>query len=237
MSNRKARRAAAANDVLASAADIPLAQPIRDKSGNHKTLFDLAAERQAELTSKTGSNSASSKPNGTQPTEVITTKINPDGSISHAAKLVSEEDDNDDVDKATSDPIGPFGYTLIYALTFTALHFTLDVLVHSQYRMSTDWSLIAQKTALAFPVLLFLIYFFHPRASRPEVQALFFVGSVTAGCYLVKSSNEDPYFAVMKRAPPLGTMWVWCVLEQRLEVAVAGVLAVGGYFWWGDYHL
>ena len=234
MSNRKARRAAAANEPLASAADIPLAQPIRDKSGNHKTLFDLAAERQAELSSQTSSNSAPNKPNGAQPTEIITTKINPDGTISHAPEPISDDDKGNG--SSTSDPIGPFGYALIYALTFTALHFTLDVLVHSQYRMSTDWSLITQKTALAFPVLLLLIYFFHPRASRPEVQALFFVGSVTAGCYLVKSSNEDPYFAVMKRAPPLGTMWVWCVLEQRLEVAVAGIVAVGGYFWWGDYH-
>ncbi|MCJ1332400.1 hypothetical protein MMC10_009092 [Thelotrema lepadinum] len=236
MSNRKARRAAAANSSVTSAADIPLAQPIRDKSGNHKTLFDLAAERQAELSSKHHSSPASSKHNGTQPTEVITTKINPDGSITHAPKPVSEDSADIDVE-TTADPIGPFGYALIYALTFTALHFTLDVLVHSQYRMSTDWSLIAQKTAVAFPVLLLLVYYFHPRASRPEVQALFFVGSVTAGCYLVKSSNEDPYFAVMKRAPPLGTMWVWCVLEQRLEVAVAGVMVVGGYFWWGGYHL
>ena len=53
----------------------------------------------------------------------------------------------------------------------------------------------------------------------------------------MRVSNEEPYFAVMKRAPPLGTVWVWCVLEQRLEVAVLGIAVVGGYFWFGGYHL
>ncbi|KAI4155373.1 MAG: hypothetical protein LQ340_001037 [Diploschistes diacapsis] len=225
MSNRKARRAAASGKV-ASAEDIPLKQPVREKEVSHKTLYDLATEREAELFPD--GPPAPSQSRNVKPPEMVTTKVNSDGTISHIKDPGFEHGD---------DPIGPFGYAFIYAITFTMLHFTLDVLVHNQYRMSIDWDMITWKTATAFPVLLFLVYILHPQASAVWAQALFFVGGVVAGCYLVKSSNVDPYFAVMKRAPALGTLWVWCVLEQRLAVALAGLGVVGAYFWWGDYAI
>ena len=228
MSNRKARRAAKKEAAITSAADIPLTHPSREKPTDHKTLYDIAAERQAELFP---SGLPSFSKDSSRNTEVITTNINADGSISQSKEAANHEED------PKEDPIGPFGHALVYAITFTMLHFTLDVLVHNQYRMSIGWHLIAWKTASAFPSLLLLIYFFHPRASKSWAQVLFFAGSVAAGCYLVKSSNEDPYFAVMKRAPPLGTLWIWCVLEQRLEAAVAGLAVVGGFFWWGGYSI
>ena len=60
---------------------------------------------------------------------------------------------------------------------------------------------------------------------------------MAAGCYLIYSSNEEAYFAVMKRAPPLGTLWVWSVIEMRLEFAVGSLIAVGAYFWRGGYTI
>jgi len=60
---------------------------------------------------------------------------------------------------------------------------------------------------------------------------------VGAGCHLIYSSNEEAYFAVMKRAPPLGTLWVWSVIEMKLEVAVLSVGVVGGYFWLGGFKM
>ena len=234
MSNRKARRAAAANGNITSAADIPLAQPSREKPAKHKTLYDIAAERQAALFPN--ASTAPLKTNESNP-EIITTKINKDGSISHSKEPQhATPEEETEIEKDEELP-GPLSHALLYAVTFTMLHFTLDVLVHNQYRISIGWDLIFQRAATAFPALLLLIYFFRPRAATVWAQALFLAGSVGAGCYLVKSSNEDPYFAVMKRAPPLGTLWIWCVLEQRLEVAVAGLAVVGGYFWWGGYGI
>lgn len=58
---------------------------------------------------------------------------------------------------------------------------------------------------------------------------------MVAGCWLVRASNEDAYLEVMKKAPPLGVIWVWAVVELRWEVALAGLGVVGGYAWWCGY--
>jgi len=61
--------------------------------------------------------------------------------------------------------------------------------------------------------------------------------SVGAGTWLVYASNEDPYMAVMKKAPPLGTLWVWAVVEMRWEWAVGCLGVVGGWGWWQGYGI
>lgn len=55
------------------------------------------------------------------------------------------------------------------------------------------------------------------------------------GCYTVTAVNKNGYFAVMKRVPPLGTLWVWAVVEMDVLVGAASLLAVAGYTWWNGF--
>jgi hypothetical protein len=230
MSNRKSRRAA--SNKITTADEIPLAQPNRTKSTGHKTLLDIAAEKQSELF-KDLPNPINAKESNTK---IVTTKINPDGTLSHSDSSPAGNIPETASD-ADADPIGPLGQAVLYTITLTMVHFTFDVFVHHQYRTEIDWNLISQKTATAFPILFCLVYTLHPRSNMLWAQMLYLVGSVLAGCYIVKSSSEEPYYAVMKRAPPLGTIWIWCVLELRLEFALVGLAGVGGFFWYGGYTI
>ena len=223
--SRKDRRAAGIKNHIAGPSDIPLAQPSRNPH-KPKTLYEIAAERQSEL--QGGEPLTSNKDGPSQPT-ITTTHINPDGTLSN----VSPQEESELAD----DPIGPLGHALFYALTLTMLHFTLDVLVHHQYRQEIGWTLIVQRTLITFPILLGLLYVFHDQSSKLWAQAMFFAISIGAGCYLIYSSSELAYFAVMKRAPPLGTLWIWSVVEMKLSFAVASILTVGGYFWLGGYTI
>lgn len=117
------------------------------------------------------------------------------------------------------------------------LHFTLDVLVHHQYALSISWSNIIRRTLAALPALFLIIYMLQPRSQHVFTQFLYLAMSIVAGCYLVYVSNEEPYFAVMKRAPPLGTLWIWSVIEMRLKWAVAGLVVVGTFYWGGGYTI
>jgi hypothetical protein len=222
--NRKERRAAAQEESITSSADIPLAQPSRT-TPKHKTLYEIATEREAEL--RQGQPfSLRSEGDGSEP--LFTSRvINPDGSLS------ADEDSPPTADEL----IGPFGQALFHAVTLTMLHTTLDFLVHQQYRQDIDWSMIAGRTATTFPVMLILIYILHSHAGSPWAQFLFLAMSTVAGCYLIHSSNKEPYFAVMQRAPPLGTLWVWSVIELRLEVAALSLVIVIVFFWSGDYRI
>ncbi|MCJ1250837.1 hypothetical protein MMC30_008065 [Trapelia coarctata] len=226
--NRKERRAAAkANPQFTKASEIPLKTPSRE-GPKTKTLLEIATERQAELQGGQPFSSASSD-TSTGP-QVITTSINPDGTLSiPSGTLLSPT--------AHSEPVGPFAQAIFLSITLTMLHFTFDVLVHQQYRQSIAWDIIIQRAALTFPILATLVYMLHSRAQKIWAQVLFLGMSVGTGCYLTYASNEEVYFAVMKRAPPLGTLWVWSVVEMRLEAAILSVAAVGGYFWWGGFKM
>jgi len=229
--NRKERRAAAKNNPqLTKASDIPLKTPSRE-GPKTKTLLEIAAERQTEL--QGGQPFLSASPDGSAGPQIITTSINPDGTLSIPPGTLPTHT----TDIASDDPVGPLGQAIFLSIPLTMLHFTLDVLVHQQYRQSIDWGMIIQRTAFTFPILATLVYILHSRASKLWAQVLFLGMSVGAGCHLIYSSNEEAYFAVMKRAPPLGTLWVWSVIEMKLEVAVLSVGVVGGYFWLGGFKM
>jgi hypothetical protein len=66
-------------------------------------------------------------------------------------------------------------------------------------------------------------------------QFLFFVASVTAGCYLIYISNTFGYYAVMKQAPPIGCLWIWSVIELDLVAAAASLLCCIGFLKLGGY--
>ncbi|CRG90653.1 hypothetical protein PISL3812_07697 [Talaromyces islandicus] len=66
---------------------------------------------------------------------------------------------------------------------------------------------------------------------RPSAKTLFFLPlAICLGVHLMRLTNEEGYYAVMKRAPSVGTMWVWCVLEMPPG---AGLLAFLAPLGWG----
>jgi hypothetical protein len=137
------------------------------------------------------------------------------------------------------DPIGPLGNAILYSISLTMLHLTLDVIVYSQYREDIIWSEIFKRAATAMPVFLGVVYLLHVDTAKrfPTLRNIFFlVVSVVAGCYMVYSGNKHGYFYVMKSAPPIGALWVWSVIEADLAYAVSSCLAVVAYLWWNGFE-
>lgn len=55
-------------------------------------------------------------------------------------------------------------------------------------------------------------------------NVIFCALAVTLGMRLIAMTNDGSYYAVMKRAPSVGTLWVWCVLELSVGPAMLGLL-------------
>lgn len=55
------------------------------------------------------------------------------------------------------------------------------------------------------------------------------------GAHLITVTNGEPYYAVMKKAPAYGTMWIWCILEMSFGPALIGALGplIWGVYWMG----
>ncbi|KAK5017384.1 hypothetical protein LTR39_001571 [Cryomyces antarcticus] len=103
-----------------------------------------------------------------------------------------------------------------------------------------EWREIFARTGTVLPILFFLVYVLHSEAaSRFAIakQIFYLVTAVVAGCYMVYIGNMYSYFAVLKRAPPVGTLWVWSVIEMRLAYALTSLAVVGGFLWWGGFTI
>lgn len=225
MSNRKERRSRAQASKLSathSSIDIPLSQPSRTPPP-HKTLLEIADERQLLNIGK--------KDGSVDPQSIKMTTINPDGTLSDSPNPMTSEDL-----RAT-----PYLDIFLYTVTLTLLHFTLTLLVHHQYAVSPPSlvPLFLSSTVFSLtPMLIFaLVFVLHPRSSHLATQVIFAIISILSGAWLVRATNDEPYLAVMKKAPALGTLWVWGIVELKWEWAVACLGVVGGWGWWKGYSV
>ncbi|RKF83435.1 putative deacetylase-like protein [Golovinomyces cichoracearum] len=147
-------------------------------------------------------------------------------------------------------PLGRMAEATLWTITFTMLHSTLDLLVTHQYATEIDWLQILWRAFKAFPIILLLVYSFHPHPTSsiflPKFplrfhhmlhQTGFFLVSIAAGSYLIHATNMHPYYAIMKQVPPIGCLWVWSVVELEIIPAVSSLLCCYMIFKTGGYSL
>jgi hypothetical protein len=151
------------------------------------------------------------------------------------------------------EPGSAFFDTLFLALSLSCLHFTLSFLTVHQYAQELRLLPIVLNTIfVALPTLALVIHLVHghlfgltsgrvPRRLRKAAtvaqQVLFLLAANIAGCYLIHLTNDKGYYAVMKNAPSIGTIWVWSIIELGLGGALAGVAGPGLYAWWNGYGI
>lgn len=243
--SRRQRRAAAADSTsaqLTSAADIPFSRPntTREKG---KTLLEIAAERAAQLAPHGQPFPKSNNAAGSE-TQFVT--ISPDGTITNSAALTDHK-----VDNAAAEPVSPIFDTIFLALPLSCLHFTLSFLTAHQYAQELRiLPIILNTLFVAFPTLTLVVHLLHghllglasvripqgvQKAATAVQQILFLLAANIAGCYLIHLTNDKGYYAVMKKAPSIGTVWVWSIIELGLAGALIGVAGPGLYAWWNGY--
>lgn len=239
--NRRERRAKEAKDSKIQNADqIPLARPPTQGDGlKPKTLYELAAERQAQLAAKTGTKTEIP----IKESNVVNVAIGPNGEIKtlDGSALPTQQLDQD---------ISPWLDTLLLSASLSAVHFTFEALTVHQYADELVWSKVFWHTILkAFPILTLLIHFMHGhlvniKTSKQTAdffgglkQIVFLLVANYAGCELVRITNTQGYMAVMKDAPSIGTVWVWSVIELGLLGAVAAVAGPAAYAYINGYGI
>ncbi|KAI2470541.1 hypothetical protein F4781DRAFT_176451 [Annulohypoxylon bovei var. microspora] len=139
---------------------------------------------------------------------------------------------------------------ILWSVSLSMMHFTLDVLVQHQYAVSIEWPRIIIRTIQACVVFTLLIYVLHPHPAFPRFcpglplrlqgplrQTIFLIASTCSGCYLIHVSSKYSYLAVMKQSPPLGCIWIWSVIELDLPLAVLSLAVTGGFFYQGGYTI
>jgi hypothetical protein len=236
----------------------------KSRDPNTKTLLEIAAERQAELLGGTPSSASSnaatsrskskSKGASVRPEDVVQVKVGEDGKLVAAdGSMLSTTitGTTTTADDAAPEVESPWLDTLLLASSLSAVHFTLSVLAMHQYAETLQIGPLMQQTlVVAFPALVVLIALFHGHLLPASFTVLstsakkwiltlrslvYVVMANVAGCYLIMLTNDRGYYAVMKNAPSVGTLWVWAILEMGLLGALAGVVGPSVYAWWWGY--
>ncbi|OAR01682.1 hypothetical protein LLEC1_02193 [Akanthomyces lecanii] len=212
----------------------PLAQPDRSERGvDEQTLFKIAEQRQ--LFQQAAAREKLTK-------------------VAAKKTRINESDNNSsDDDEDNEVPSLPPGVervleAMLWTTSLAMLHFTFDVLVQHQYGTEILWWQICQRAFSAWAVFLLLFYALHPRKSdetllpglparyqSPLRQAIFFSMSVVSGCYLIYVTNMKGYLATQQRAPPLGCLWIWAVMELDLPWATLSLVLASAFIYLKGY--
>ncbi|KAJ6784048.1 hypothetical protein PWT90_00335 [Aphanocladium album] len=229
----------------ATATEPPLAHPDRSGPGvDDQTLFKIAEQRQLfqQAAARERENSKSSG-------SVKVKKIRVGGGAGSGDESDLDSDDDGDV-PTLSETAERIIEAMLWTVSLSMLHFTFAVLAQHQYGTEIYWNEVIQRTFSAWGVFLLLFWALHPRKSddtllpglpanyqAPLRQLVFFAMSVVSGCYLIYVTNMKGYLATQKRAPPLGCLWIWAVMELELPWATLSLLVATGYIYSGGYNV
>jgi hypothetical protein len=157
------------------------------------------------------------------------------------SKSADEEDEKEGLT-----PLGQFMFDLLdystYLIPIVSVHIVLDVLVRVQYSEETFETIATQRdvfyrAVLAIPVFALLHFYVHPLRETRIFRIASFFASVATGGYLLYASNEEGYYYVMKRAPPLGTLWVWMFVEMEWQWSATSLVVIAFWMWLKDYSI
>ncbi|CAG8444173.1 14354_t:CDS:2 [Ambispora leptoticha] len=118
---------------------------------------------------------------------------------------------------------------ILYTIPLCSVYCVMDILIHRQFNEDvTFWPFFNRVIKIA------PIYYTNKNLTKPWLQFLMFIGAIGCGCYLIWVINKVSYFGVMKRCPPLATLWIYFVAQLRLLPAVISLITVYLYFRFGD---
>jgi hypothetical protein len=136
-------------------------------------------------------------------------------------------------------PVGKFMFKLLdytmYLVPLLSVHLILNILVRMQYNQDVEPQVIVVETLTTIPVLVLLHIFVHPYKDTRVFRIVSFFASEGIGGYLLYTSHEEGYYYVMKRAPPLGTLWVWMFLEMEWQWSAVSLVVIAFWMWKKNY--
>ncbi|KAI1314735.1 hypothetical protein EDD11_001749 [Mortierella claussenii] len=119
---------------------------------------------------------------------------------------------------------------IVFSIPTTCLFVVMDILVHRQSGQDYSTELITQKMLKAFPAVLVMVYFSNKNKANKLVQTGMFLTATVCGCYFLHTMFKSPALAIMKRAPGVITILVYCIIQLNLVSAIASLAICGLYY-------
>lgn len=125
---------------------------------------------------------------------------------------------------------------LQYLIPLVFVHAGLNILVRKQYGQETPFTEVASEAMITIPVMSMIHLLGHPNNDKRWFRIMAFFFSVSIGMYLIYTSFEESYYMIMARAPPLGTIWIWLLLEMDWDWCAGVLVVLAAFMYKKGYH-
>ncbi|KLO16322.1 hypothetical protein SCHPADRAFT_823341 [Schizopora paradoxa] len=145
------------------------------------------------------------------------------------SKPKSEEDES-------SEPFSPFCeeifQSMLLIIPMSSLYYMMIIMAHRQYAQEITKGYLLEHLLTSIPLLSVFIFYTTRHKADQRMQVALTILSIISGCRLIYVVNRTNWTVIMRQCPPLGTMWVYTVVQLELGKAVAALAAVAGYVQW-----
>ncbi|KAK0485073.1 hypothetical protein IW261DRAFT_1560738 [Armillaria novae-zelandiae] len=136
--------------------------------------------------------------------------------------------------------IVPFSFLLLMMEMWYGKHPGLNVLVE---RMVSN---VPSMFSLYFIVAFCVLRFFSWRIptvvamrykEHRRLQIGLFLVSIGIGCRMIYLLSRGTLYVNIRQVPPLGTLWIYAIVQLELGPAVLNLAIVAAYVWWKDLKI
>ncbi|THV08643.1 hypothetical protein K435DRAFT_959180 [Dendrothele bispora CBS 962.96] len=120
----------------------------------------------------------------------------------------------------------------LYIIPLSFLLLLLEILIHNQYGQTLTLQKGLDRMVSGVPILSVFIFYTKRHKNHRVVQALLFIIANLAGTRMVWLLARGSWKVNMRQIPPLGTLWVYAVVQLHLVLAVLNLAAVFAYVRW-----
>ncbi|TFK28816.1 hypothetical protein FA15DRAFT_685140 [Coprinopsis marcescibilis] len=126
---------------------------------------------------------------------------------------------------------------IIYIVPTSFLLLLMEILIHQQYRQQLAVQSLVDRMGSGVPILAIFVFYTLRYKSYRSMQLLLLSISVLSSSRMIYILNMESWLVNMQQAPPLATLWVYCVVQLDLLLSLVSLVGTGAFVWWKDLRL
>ncbi|KAK0235758.1 hypothetical protein EDD85DRAFT_613296 [Armillaria nabsnona] len=160
-------------------------------------------------------------------------------------RLMQESEDFRNSDGPGVDEIeeqdSPLAEEIFTAITmivpFSFLLLMMEILIRYQYGKHPGLNVLVERMVSNVPILALLIFYTMRYKEHRRLQIGLFLVSIGIGCRMIYLLNRGSLYVNIRQVPPLGTLWIYAIVQLELGPAILNLATVVAYVWWKDLKI
>lgn len=125
--------------------------------------------------------------------------------------------------------------TMIVPFSFLLL--MMEILIRYQYGKHPGLIVLVERMVSNVPILALLIFYTMRYKEHRRLQIGLFVVSIGIGCRMIYLLSRGSLYVNIRQVPPLGTLWIYAIVQLELGPAALNLATVATYVWWKDLRI